>query len=322
MSRGKRGINQVMLLLVTLVVIAIALAATLILLIIKQNNGKGSGNGTSNESGYSSTLDGTYEATGELGADGMLDNDGTSSDYGQADDTQNSNVSAGSNTGAQTGDLPVLGKDKNRNAYSIKFANQKKLSAVDVAKIADGNYALEFDLDGDEIAEKYQIGFAYDAVSNKTTVNILEGGAKKASAEIENALESTDCIDVVTVSNNDGKGVAAICKTFDEGDNKYVIQAIVWEYVNDVLTKQWDMVYTGRNNQSNGFMKDGYIHGLVRGENVNYATDSHMNGYILNRSTLMADMKNLGIMFPKDTTGECIIEYGKYASGVVRVVVE
>jgi hypothetical protein len=294
MGRNKSmGQSKALLLLLTvLTAVALVLAVTLILIILKQNSAQGS--------------------QGEiLSPTSDIQNDDLSQN--QQDSTYAEN---------EGGELPIIGLGGDRSSYSIEFQDEIRISGSEADKIEDEFFDYEIDLDRDGYSEKYRISFTYDDTDKKTQVNLLAGSNKAAGAVLENTLESSDCVDIILTENNSGTGLGVICKTFDENDNKYVLQCIVWEYVNDVLTEQWNLVYTARADEGNGYMKDGYIRGLIRGEQVDYTTDSHMNGFILIRSTFMADMKNLGIKLPKDTTGECTITYTHYAQGLVRIIIE
>ena len=205
--------------------------------------------------------------------------------------------------------------------YAIEYQYCVSSPNADISQINGTGYDILYDYDGDGTDESLKVLFAYDPTTGKVSV-IMSNGIENVIADlIELSFTSGSSLDIVGISNNAGNGIGIISRCFNYQTNKYDLQLIVWEYYNDKFTEEWNVVYTGVA-APNCYMQDGYIHGIIRGESVDGNTDSNMNGYILNRSILMSDMKNMGIILPRDTTGACLIEYTRYVTGLVNVVIE
>lgn len=208
-----------------------------------------------------------------------------------------------------------------RSTYCINYQQEKSYNKMSLDEINNSNFDVYYDLNGDGVQENLELIFGYDAESGTVNIALMDQAQIMAEGSLEKKLTSMSTIEVVGITNNDGIGIGVISRSFDYSADKYVLQFIVWEYYNNKFSERWNVVYTGVA-ASNGFMQDGYIYGNIRDEYINYSTDTHMNGYILNRSTLMSDMKNLGIYLPKDTTQNCMVEYNHYITGLLRLEVE
>lgn len=222
-----------------------------------------------------------------------------------------------------TSEVPVEPTEPTKplSEYAIEYQYCVSSPNADISQINGTGYDILYDYDKDGAEESLKVLFAYDGTTGKASV-IMSNGIENVIADlIELSFTSGSSLDIVGISNNAGSGIGIISRCFNYQTNKYDLQLIVWEYYNDKFTEEWNVVYTGVA-APNGFMQDGYIHGIIRGESVDGNTDSNMNGYILNRSILMSDMKNMGIILPRDTTGACLIEYTRYVTGLVNVVIE
>lgn len=222
-----------------------------------------------------------------------------------------------------TSEVPVEPTEPTKplSEYAIEYQYCVISPNADISQINGTGYDILYDYDKDGAEESLKVLFAYDGTTGKASV-IMSNGIENVIADLlELSFTSGSSLDIVGISNNAGSGIGIISRCFNYQTNKYDLQLIVWEYYNDKFTEEWNVVYTGVA-APNGFMQDGYIHGIIRGESVDGNTDSNMNGYILNRSILMSDMKNMGIILPRDTTGACLIEYTRYVTGLVNVVIE
>lgn len=208
-----------------------------------------------------------------------------------------------------------------RSAYEISYEYEKVCDVEGLSQMVDKQYEVFYDLNGDGTTESIMLSVSYNLTEEKTDISVAINQETFAEYVLESQLTSSSSVEIVGITNKSGTGIGVISRVFDESAGKYVLLLVVWEYESGELIEKWNMVYTGAA-APNGFMEDGYIYGKIRDEEVSYATDSHMNGYILNRSTLMSDMKNLGIYLPRDTTGRCAIEYKDLVMGFVRLEVE
>lgn len=229
----------------------------------------------------------------------------------------NGNLSVYSSTDGVTSAI----QSTERSTYCINYQQEKSYNKMSLDEINNNNFDVYYDLNGDGVQENLELIFGYDAESGTVNIALMDQAQIMAEGSLEKKLTSMSTIEVVGITNNDGIGIGVISRSFDYSADKYVLQFIVWEYYNNKFSERWNVVYTGVA-ASNGFMQDGYIYGNIRDEYINYSTDTHMNGYILNRSTLMSDMKNLGIYLPKDTTQNCMVEYNHYITGLLRLEVE
>lgn len=265
-----------------------------------------------------------YLVFGQRGSHDNQQNGGTNNQQSN----QQNNLNQQDYNGNGTSNIPVIEdpvteptQSRERSAYQISYQHEKVCDAAGLSQMADEQYEVSYDLNGDGSPESITLGIAYNLAEGKTGISISVNQGAFTESILERPLTSSSSVEIVGITNRSGTGIGAISRVFDESAGKYVLLVIVWEYENGELTEKWNMVYTGAA-APNGFMEDGYIYGKIRGEEVSYATDSHMNGYILNRSTLMSDMKNLGIYLPRDTTGECAIDYKDSVTGLVRIEVE
>lgn len=208
-----------------------------------------------------------------------------------------------------------------KNFYQITYQQEKRYSGSSMEHIADSYYDVYYDLDGDNIQEKIALKFEYSTEEETLDIKLIDKTQIMAECMLEKKLTSGSTVEVVGITNKSGVGIGVISRSFDYSADKFVLQFVVWEYDNNQFSEQWNVIYTGVA-ASNGFMRDGYIYGKIRDDNINYATETHMNGYILNRSTLMSDMKNLGIYLPKDTIRDCLIKYNHYVTGLMYFEVE
>lgn len=237
-------------------------------------------------------------------------------------DIQESSPTASEYTEA-TSEVPVEPTEPTKplSEYAIEYQYCVSSPGADISQINGTGYDILYDYDKDGAEESLKVLFAYDGTTGKVSV-IMSNGIENVIADlIELPFTSGSSLDIVGISNNAGSGIGIISRCFNYQTNKYDLQLIVWEYYNDKFTEEWNVVYTGVA-APNCYMQDGYIYGIIRGESVDGNTDSNMNGYILNRSILMSDMKNMGIILPRDTTGACLIEYTRYVTGLVNVVIE
>lgn len=232
------------------------------------------------------------------------------------------------NNGNEVPDISIIeppatepAQSSERSAYTISYQHEKICDAAGIGQMADEQYEASYDINSDGSEENITLDIRYNMSGGKTGICVSVNQETSAEYVLDRTLTASSSVEIVGITNRSGTGIGAISRVFDKSSGKYVLLVVIWEYENGTLNEKWNMVYTGAA-APNGFMEDGYIYGKLRDEELSYATDSHMNGYILTRSTLMSDMKNLGIYLPRDTTGECTIDYKDSVTGLVRLAVE
>lgn len=208
-----------------------------------------------------------------------------------------------------------------RMAYQILF-QQKKIYSVDtLSNLENEVFKVTYDWNRDGVAEGIAIKLKYNTADRVLKISMEEPTFSKIECEIEEPLTSGSSVEIVGITNNYGVGIGVVSRNYNNSSEQYRIQTIIWESGNSTLTEQWNVVYSAKA-LPNGFIGEGDIHGRVKSNSYSYTMESNQNGYILERSTFLSDMKNLGIYMPKETVAPANIEYTRCVTGLLSLGIE
>lgn len=162
----------------------------------------------------------------------------------------------------------------------------------------------EYDINGDGESEKVQV--TVDNGTAQASINV--GGAGNLGVSLEPAgTWMQHKLTVVGISLRNEKRLAAIEYTYADA-GMGLIKCHVWKYANNSFVKTSEIVYSGLiGNQ--GRMESGIIENRVPEDSFRHVAEENKNGYITERSIVIADMKDLGIKLPFETVGTYAITY-------------
>lgn len=289
--RRRQG-NTIVILLVGLIVVALMLLITLIYLVRKQSDPK--------------ELENQSQETASIEEYSTGESQEKESEEGQEETSETT---------------PEIVVSEGRMPYQIMFQQKKVFDEATITNIATDSYKVTYDMNGDGVSESIAVDLEYDTQKGTLKMKLSEPGYSTVECELEKPLTGKSIVELVGINNKNGIGIGIISRNYDSAADQYFIQAVVWECGKSTLTQHWNVVYSAVV-LKNGFVGEGDIHGKIRENEFSYTMESNQNGYILQRSTLMADMKNMGIIFPRETLSPCDIEYRSSVTGLLSLKVE
>ena len=164
----------------------------------------------------------------------------------------------------------------------------------------------EYDLNSDGVAEAVTV--AVDKGSSQATISVGKLGNLTILLE-PIGVNSFQHLTVAGINLKNDKRLAAIEYTYIDG-GMGLVKCHVWSYVNGGFVKNSEILYSGLiGNQ--GFMDSGVIENRVPEDRFGYVAEENKNGYIYERSRVIADMRDLGIKLPFETVGQYTIGYDR-----------
>ncbi len=164
----------------------------------------------------------------------------------------------------------------------------------------------EYDLNGDGATEVVNV--VVDNANSQAIIGVGNLGTLAITLE-PIGVNSFQHLTVAGINLKNEKRLAAIEYTYIDG-GMGLVKCHVWSYVNGAFVKNSEILYTGRiGNQ--GFMDSGIIENRVPEDTFGYVAEENKNGYIYERSRVIADMKDLGIKLPFETVGQYTIGYDR-----------
>lgn len=197
-------------------------------------------------------------------------------------------------------------------------ASCRLLKLSEAEKLYQEVYETAYDFDGDEAAEPVQVAFARQSEQNVVTVTV--GGTEP----VQVALDCPDgyrmsCV-ITGIDGKEGKLLGIVESVFAPEDGKGYLNCHLFSVRDNAFVKSADYTYSGVIGGP-GHMVEGTVENAMPENAYAYDVKTNQNGYIYERSVILADMKDVGLMFPYETVGKFQMRYKRNVTGLFYVIV-
>lgn len=177
-------------------------------------------------------------------------------------------------------------------------------------------HSTSFDFDGDGTEENVMVSFIEKENGIFASIETESVG----SVEMQLDQYGSTVFSVVGMEKEGAKYLAAVESVLPDDGTKGFICCRVWKVSDGRLEKSHNIYYSGVIGDS-GMMAQGTISNDLPEDCFAYNAEDDMNGYIYERSRIIADMRELGIKFPYETIGNHIVSYKKEVFGLYNIII-
>lgn len=222
-----------------------------------------------------------------------------------------------------TENAPGTWADEYQAKVAPRFADSSMMSIVEASEfssLSSKNYNGNFDVDHDGNVDAIQI-----YLSNRENVMIATihvDGYDDITYEAEALGGDSKALGIMGVTNDDGRtGIAVVESIYDNVNGFGYLKCHVWNYQDGTIHKVASIGYNSLIG-SNGFVDVGMITSDIPEDSFSWSRTEHQNNFIYERSRMMADMREWGILFPYATVDKFVTNYKYKVAGLCHVIIK
>lgn len=222
-----------------------------------------------------------------------------------------------------TENAPGTWADEYQARIAPRFADSTLMNimqASDLASLEGISYNSSYDVDADGTPENVNVSFAVR--EGVVIAGIYVDGYDSISYEMEALGGNSKAFAVMGVRNDDGRtGIAVVESVYAAGGGLGKLNCHVWSFDGQMITKEAAIGYISQIGQ-NGFIDIGTVTNDVPQDSFSWSMNEHQNNFMYNRSRMMADMREWGVLFPYGTVDKFMTNYKYKVVGLYHLIIK